>query len=57
VLPHSHGERPPSKSIQSPSKRFIRSMREQLVSGDVAARKAYLSSMDAVVASDSTIRI
>jgi site-specific DNA recombinase len=38
--------------------RFIRSMREQLVSGDVAARKAYLSSIvDAVVASDSTIRI
>ena len=38
--------------------RFIRLMREQLVSGDVAARKAYLSAIvDAIVVSESTIRI
>jgi hypothetical protein len=33
-------------------------MREQLVSEDVAARKAYLSAVvDAIVVSDNTIRI
>ena len=33
-------------------------MREQLVSGDVAARKAYLSAVvDAIIVSDTTIRI
>lgn len=38
--------------------RFSRLMREQLVSGDVAARKAYLSAVvDAIVVSDNTIRI
>lgn len=38
--------------------RFTRLMREQLVSGDVGARKAYLSAIvDAIVVSDSTIRI
>lgn len=38
--------------------RFTRLMREQLVSGDVAARKAYLSAIvDAIVVSDTTIRI
>jgi site-specific DNA recombinase len=38
--------------------RFARLMREQLVSGDVAARKAYLSAVvDAIVVSDKTIRI
>jgi hypothetical protein len=38
--------------------RFARLMREQLVSGDVAARKAYLSAVvDAIVVSDNTIRI
>lgn len=38
--------------------RFTRLMREQLVSGDVAARKAYLSAIiDAVIVSDTTIRI
>ena len=38
--------------------RFIRLMREQLVSGDVAARKTYLSAIvDAIVVSDTTIRI
>jgi hypothetical protein len=38
--------------------RFARLMREQLVSGDVAARKAYLSAVvDAIVVSDTTIRI
>ncbi|MBN9041751.1 MAG: zinc ribbon domain-containing protein [Rhizobiales bacterium] len=38
--------------------RFTRLMREQLVSGDVAARKAYLRAIvDAIVVSDTTIRI
>ena len=38
--------------------RFTRLMREQLVSGDVAARKAYLSAIvDTIVVSDTTIRI
>jgi len=38
--------------------RFTRLMREQLVSGDVAARKAYLSAIvDAVIVSANTIRI
>lgn len=38
--------------------RFTRLMRELLVSGDVAARKAYLSAVvDAIVVSDTTIRI
>jgi site-specific DNA recombinase len=38
--------------------RFARLMREQLISGDVAARKAYLSAVvDAIVVSDNTIRI
>jgi site-specific DNA recombinase len=38
--------------------RFTRLMRQQLVSGDVAARKAYLSAIvDAIVVSDTTIRI
>lgn len=38
--------------------RFTRLMCEQLVSGDVAARKAHLSAVvDTVVVSDSTIRI
>ena len=38
--------------------RFTRLMREQLVSGDVSARKAYLSAIvDAIVVSDGTIRI
>ncbi|WP_371420442.1 recombinase family protein, partial [Tardiphaga sp.] len=38
--------------------RFTRLMREQLVFGDVAARKAYLSAIiDAIVVSDTTIRI
>ena len=38
--------------------RFTRLMRERLVDGDVAARKAYLSAVvDAIVVTDSTIRI
>ena len=38
--------------------RFTRLMREQLVSGDVAARKACLSAIvDAIIVSDTTIRI
>jgi site-specific DNA recombinase len=38
--------------------RFTRLMREQLVSGDVAARKAYLASIvDAVIVSEDKIRI
>ena len=38
--------------------RFIGLMREQLVSGDVAARKAYLASIvDAVIVSEDKIRI
>jgi hypothetical protein len=38
--------------------RFTRLMREQLVSGDVAARKAYLASIvDAVIVSENKIRI
>jgi site-specific DNA recombinase len=38
--------------------RFARLMREQLISGDVAAKKAYLSAVvDAIVVSDNTIRI
>jgi site-specific DNA recombinase len=38
--------------------RFTRLMREQLISGDVAARKAYLSSMvDAIIVSEDKIRI
>ncbi len=38
--------------------RFTRLMREQLVSGDVAARKAYLSAIvDAIIVTDRTIRI
>ncbi|MDB5616353.1 hypothetical protein [Tardiphaga sp.] len=38
--------------------RFTRLMREQLVSGDVTARKAYLSAIiDTIVVSDTTIRI
>ena len=38
--------------------RFSRLMREQLTSGDVAARKAYLSSVvDAVIVSEDKIRI
>jgi site-specific DNA recombinase len=38
--------------------RFTRLMREQLVSGDVAARKAYLSAIvDAIIVSETTIRI
>ncbi len=38
--------------------RFTRLMREQLISGDVAARKAYLASIvDAVIVSEDKIRI
>ncbi|MGJ4931561.1 recombinase family protein [Bradyrhizobium sp. HKCCYLS2038] len=38
--------------------RFTRLMREQLLSGDVAARKAYLSSVvDAIIVSEDKIRI
>jgi hypothetical protein len=38
--------------------RFARLMREQLLSGDVAARKAYLSSVvDAIIVSEDKIRI
>ncbi len=38
--------------------RFTRLLREQLTSGDVAARKAYLSSMvDAIIVSEDKIRI
>ena len=38
--------------------RFTRAMREQRVSGDVAARKTYLSSVvDAIVVSENKIRI
>jgi site-specific DNA recombinase len=38
--------------------RFTRLMREQLISGDVAARKAYLGAIvDAVIVSENTIRI
>ena len=38
--------------------RFTRLMREQLVSGDVAARKAYLASIvDALIVSQDKIRI
>jgi site-specific DNA recombinase len=38
--------------------RFTRLMRERLVSGDAAARKAYLSAIiDSIVVSETTIRI
>jgi hypothetical protein len=38
--------------------RFTRLMREKLVSGDAAARKAYLSAIiDSIVVSEKTIRI
>jgi hypothetical protein len=38
--------------------RFIRLMREQLRSGEIAKRKAYLSSIvDAIIVSDTTIRV
>jgi site-specific DNA recombinase len=38
--------------------RFTRLMREELTSGDVAARKAYLSGVvDAIIVSEDTIRI
>ncbi len=55
----------PRKSSTSPIEidpiaidRFTRLMREQLTSGDVAARKAYLSSVvDAIIVSDDNIRI
>jgi hypothetical protein len=46
----------PSKPILSPS--ITRLMREHLISGDVTARKAYLSAIiNAVVVSEQTIRI